>query len=450
MHTTDSIVGAAAWVVITFTLLYVFSLTVAGLRELRRSDGRLTEHETRLRVVRAAATDAERLPVYFLIPCLNEEAVIGATLDSILAHQPGARVLVIDDGSDDDTAAIARSRGRRVRVVERRAPNARQGKGAALNAGIQWVRADVRNRELDPSQVLVCVMDADGRLTPDAVTPVSGIFARDATVGGLQLVVRIRNRDNLILRFQDMEFWAMSGVGQLGRVLTGTVSMGGNGQFTRLSALDSIGAAPWSHSLTEDLDLGISLSVRGWQTTSTSAAYVTQQGVGDVRRLVRQRSRWYQGHMQAGRRIPEVIRSPKLGNLGCFELTGYLAVPWLITLPWSLIQQYILVHLLLGRGLPSGQFAGASLWQDVGLGVLWYVVSFAPHLFWGWLYWRRAEEVTVPRALLMSHLMVPWSYLSYFAAWRALGRIVVRRSAWAKTARSVEPLPTESGAAAAA
>lgn len=450
MHVVDSIVGALAWIVITFTLLYVFGLTIAGLRQFRRSEVGLSTHEQRLHAVVDVDSRAERAPVYFLIPCLNEAAVIGATLDSILAHQPGARVIVIDDGSEDETASIALSKGRRVQVVRRQLPNARLGKGAALNAGIQWVRTDAMRREFDTSEVLVCVMDADGRLTPDTVGVVGDVFAADPAVGGLQLVVRIRNRDNLILRFQDMEFWAMSGVGQLGRVLTGTVSMGGNGQFTRLSALDEIGPAPWSDSLTEDLDLGISLSVRGWKTTSTAGAYVTQQGVGDVRRLVRQRSRWYQGHMQAGRRLLEVIRSPHMSNIGCFELSAYLAVPWLITLPWSLIQQYILANLLAGRGLPSGQFAGTSLGATVALGLLWYVVSFAPHLFWGWLYWRRAEEMTIRRAVLMAHLMVPWSYLAYFAAWRALGRMLVGRRGWAKTARTVEAAPSESEVAAAA
>lgn len=450
MHIVDGAVGIAAWIVITFTLLYVFSLTVAGMRQLRKSVGGLAPQERASRSYVPARRPHGRMPVYFLIPCLNEQAVIGATLDAILLQQPGAHVVVVDDGSDDATVAIAQSRGERVHVVRRALPEARLGKGEALNAGIDLVRRCAEARRLAPGDVLVCVLDADGRLTPNAVGHASKVFEADPSVGGLQLVVRIRNRDNVVLRFQDMEFWAMSGVGQLGRELTGTVSMGGNGQFTRLSALDEIGPRPWSRSLTEDLDLGISLAVRGWKTTSTSAAYVTQQGVGNLRRLVRQRSRWYQGHMQAGRRIGEIVRTPYMANLGCFELSAYLAVPWLITLPWSLIQQYVLINLVAGRGLPNQQWSGGSLAQDAALALLWYLISFAPHLFWGWLYWRRAEEVTVGRAVLMAHLMVPWSYLSYLAAWRALGRIVLRRHGWAKTARTAEIPAAGSGVSVAA
>ena len=45
----------------------------------------------------------------YLIPCLNEERVIGATLDRLRDMNHGqSLVLVIDDGSDDRTAAIVR------------------------------------------------------------------------------------------------------------------------------------------------------------------------------------------------------------------------------------------------------------------------------------------------------------------------------------------------------
>jgi cellulose synthase/poly-beta-1,6-N-acetylglucosamine synthase-like glycosyltransferase len=235
-----------------------------------------------------------------------------------------------------------------------------------------------------------------------------------------------------------MEFWAMSGVGQLGRIPVGTVSIGGNGQFTRLTALNELGDRPWSQSLTEDLDLGISLCLRGWRTSSTPAAYVTQQGLNDLRSLIKQRTRWYQGHMMCGRRLLELVRSRYLDNWGFFELSMYLAVPWLITLPWSLIQQYLLVQIASGHGLPNQVFASASWSGRVAYLAVWYLISFAPHLFWGMLYWRRSRTVSLARGLAMAHLMIPWSYVSYFAAWRAVGRIILGRTQWTKTRRVVE------------
>ena len=436
----SAIVEAVALVVIGFTLLYVFSLTLVGIRRLKRDGKTLSDHE---RVISEQPHD-ERLTstyhVYYLIPCLNEERVIGATVDALLALQPAGTVIVIDDGSDDRTGELAESRGAGVMVLRRHLPEARQGKGKALNAGLELVRRDVTARDLPAREVLVCVVDADGRLTPNALQAVTPLFD-EASVGGVQLVVRIRNRDSLMLRFQDMEFWAMSGPGQIGRIASGTVSMGGNGQFTRLHALDEIGPNPWSDALTEDLDLGIGLSALGWKTTSTADAYVTQQGVDTLPQLLRQRTRWYQGHMQTGRRLPELARSKYLSNIGFFELGAYLAVPWAITLPWSIIQQYLLLEILFGHGLPREVVGAYPLAGRLAYLLVWYLISFSPHLFWGWLYWRRAREVSILRALLMCHLMIPWSYVSYVAAWRALARIVLKRQGWTKTARSHEGDP---------
>src|SRR5207302_10677264 len=135
-------------------------------------------------------------------------------------------------------------------------------------------------------------------------------------------------------------------ISQFARSLTGTVSLGGHGQFTRLSALEGLVDEPWSRSLTEDLDLGLRLAAVGWRTTTTTRAYVDQQGVESYSRLMRQRTRWYQGHLSSIRRLPELWASEKLGQIGLIELTSYLLVPWLIVLPWSILQQWVLYQVL--------------------------------------------------------------------------------------------------------
>lgn len=49
--------------------------------------------------------------VLILIPAYNEAGSIGQVVDEVRTHLPDVDVLVISDGSDDETAAIARSRG---------------------------------------------------------------------------------------------------------------------------------------------------------------------------------------------------------------------------------------------------------------------------------------------------------------------------------------------------
>ena len=131
--------------------------------------------------------------------------------------------------------------GDQVWLLSRKAPDARQGKGEALNAAIRFLTSSGRLAGRDPDQVIVVVVDADGRLDPHAVTAVSPYFA-DPMVGAVQIGVRINNRgSSRLARMQDMEFVIYTEVFQRGRRHLGSVGLGGNGQFMRLSALLSLG-----------------------------------------------------------------------------------------------------------------------------------------------------------------------------------------------------------------
>src|SRR6185295_2152553 len=92
----------------------------------------------------------------------------------------------------------------------------------------------------------------------------------------------------------------------------GTAGMGGNGQFNRLAALDAIaeGPGPWRNRLTEDQDLGLRLLAAGWKSRQEVRAVVEQQGVPRLRPLLRQRTRWAQGNLQAFDLLGAMWRAP--------------------------------------------------------------------------------------------------------------------------------------------
>ncbi|ADO42111.1 glycosyltransferase family 2 protein [Ketogulonicigenium vulgare] len=120
-----------------------------------------------------------------IIPAYNEQAGIAAALaelgDHILTAVPDAEVIVVDDGSTDDTAAIVRA-DPRIRLLQQE--NA--GHGAALNAGVAAASADV-----------IMVLDADGQV------PLAGLgcYARLVIAGELPAVMmRRRNRRDGALR----------------------------------------------------------------------------------------------------------------------------------------------------------------------------------------------------------------------------------------------------------
>ncbi|MFE4198061.1 glycosyltransferase [Paenarthrobacter sp. NPDC056912] len=437
-----SVINALATFVMALSAAYFFLNVGMGIGQLRR-DKTTLGHQSHFVYGKPFQVSPDiEMPTdyvtYFLVACLNEEAVISSTVAGLLHPDGQARIVVIDDASDDDTGALATEAGQgQVILVRRELPNARKGKGAALNAGFTRIRADVAERGLDPEKVIVCVMDADGQLSEGAMAHVLPVF-EDPKVGGIQLAVRIRNRStNFLLRFQDYQFWSQSALTQFGRMRTNSVSLGGNGQFARLSALLAVDDAPWSTSLTEDLDLTVSMATRGWQTSSTTRAAVDQQGVETFQALLKQRTRWYQGHMLTARRLPEILRSAKMGHGAALEMALYVLVPWIFDLPWSILYHLVLIEVALMLGtLNITEWGAVSLILYV---FTWYLLGFWPALLTAFIAHRRDHTLGIGGALKMGHAFVVTNYLSYACVWRALIRILRGQHGWTKTARTAEP-----------
>lgn len=77
--------------------------------------------------------------VTVIIPAYNCAGTVAETLDSVLAqNHPATEVVVVNDGSTDDTLQVLRRFGERIRVIDQ--PNA--GPPAARNAGIRAARGE--------------------------------------------------------------------------------------------------------------------------------------------------------------------------------------------------------------------------------------------------------------------------------------------------------------------
>ncbi len=76
--------------------------------------------------------------VSVLIPAFNEEAFIAKTVEAVLSISGVERVLVIDDGSVDETAIKAKAAGAEILVLPRNL-----GKGGALNRGAGCIEGDI-------------------------------------------------------------------------------------------------------------------------------------------------------------------------------------------------------------------------------------------------------------------------------------------------------------------
>ena len=268
-------------------------------------------------------SDAQPPLVVIVVPARNEELVIEETTRLALStsYRGPVRVLVVDDASSDATASLVVDMAvgeSRLRLLRRSPEFGGVGKSEVLNHAYaeitHWVHAE------DPwllgytqHQIILGVIDADGHLSPGALNDVTAYF-RSRRVGAVQISVHIREvAASCLARLQDIELVGYSYMTQTARDRLGSVGLGGNGQFMRLSALASLGPLPWHPgALTEDLDLGIRMMIEGWHLRVCSLASVDQQGLSGFRPLLRQRTRWAQGAYQCWRLLPGLARSPKL------------------------------------------------------------------------------------------------------------------------------------------
>ncbi len=375
----------------------------------------------------ATEDGADSFTWVFLVPALNEEITIADSvrrlLDLDLAHR---RVLVIDDGSEDRTAAIlAAIEHPDLRVLRRCAPRAQEGKAAALNDAYSSL-SGLADRE----RTIVAIVDADGRLHRDAPRYVASHF-NDPAVGGVQSLVRVYNRHGLLTWLQDVEFSVYGYLFQAGRDDWGTAGMGGNGQFNRLSALDDVAErdGPWRDRLTEDQDLGLRLVAKGWKGRQELRATVDQQGLASVRALFRQRTRWSQGNLQAMGLGGPILHAP-VSAAARGELLAYLMMP-----VWQgIVGVGMLVALALAITGTAPFWGHGPTWElaffyllAFGGTILGCIASRLSSGGWGWL-----------RGILIAQVYAPYTWFLWPVLLRSGSRQLTERRDWSKTER--EPL----------
>jgi len=233
---------------------------------------------------------------------------------------------------------------------------------------------------------------------------------------------------------QDMEFVGFSYMVQTARDRLGSVGLGGNGQFTRMSALDTLGEYPWRPgALTEDLDLGLRMMMAGWRLRFCSTSWVDQQGLPHLRPLLRQRTRWAQGHYQCWRHIPTLLRSRRMWIINRLDTFGYLLLICMVMIVTGALGIRALGAL--GVLVPTNQFLP---W--LGTGFVYratiFFVSFLPILLTLVTYQRHAvNRLRWWEWPLYAVLFAAFVYLWALATLRAWIRSLLHRGNWVKTPR---------------
>lgn len=220
-----------------------------------------------------------------LVPAFDEERVLGGTVRSVLTSDyPALRLIVVDDGSSDDTAGVARrfvADDERVELVRL---DHNRGKAAALNAGLALAETE-----------LVVSLDADTVLAPDALRWLVAAVLRGADACSCNL--RVGNRHGLLLHWQSVEYVVGLNLGRRAQAALGCITtIPGAAAAFRRQALVHVGG--WSgDTRTEDTDLSLSLLEAGYRVVYEPRAHAYTEAPARFGGLLRQRTRWMHGYL---------------------------------------------------------------------------------------------------------------------------------------------------------
>jgi cellulose synthase/poly-beta-1,6-N-acetylglucosamine synthase-like glycosyltransferase/peptidoglycan/xylan/chitin deacetylase (PgdA/CDA1 family)/spore germination protein YaaH len=259
--------------------------------------------------------------VSVVVPAFNEEKVICRTIESLLASDyPKLEIIVVDDGSADDTYLTAKEAfGDLSNVSVYTKPNG--GKAEALNFG--WRKAKGK---------IIIALDADTLFPPDTVSALAHRFA-DEKVGAVAGNAKVGNRVNVVTKWQALEYVTSQNFDR--RAFSSlnciTVVPGAVGAWRR-SVLEQIGGFS-SDTLAEDQDLTIEVRKLHYRIGYEEAAIGYTEAPDSLRNLAKQRYRWSFGTLQCMWKHKSALLNPKYGTL------GFIAMPnvWIFQVLFPLL-----------------------------------------------------------------------------------------------------------------
>jgi len=394
------------WAVLAYFLavngFLVVVLVASGLE--MRSHLLESWYESRLRLLSSAAAPT----ITLLAPAYNEALTVSESLRSLLTlRYPKLEVVVINDGSTDETLAVLRRDFDLVAVhpIFRRSVDSQPirhiyrsttsaglvvvdkvngGKADALNAGVNVASGE-----------LVCAIDADTIIQSDALLRMVRPFLnRDDVVaaGGTIRVVngsRVSGGRVVEARAPRGALPALQAVEYLRAFLTGRLGwnrLGGNliisGAFGLFRRDAMLAAGGYEHdTVGEDMELVARLRRRAYEQGGPGRVEFIPDPVAwtevpdSLRVLGRQRDRWHRGLADVMWRHRRVLGRPKYGSLGMVAYPYFLFVELLA----PVIEALGLVGLAAGLALGAVNWSFAALFFAVayGLGIVISVFTIA-------------------------------------------------------------------------
>ncbi|MDO8769144.1 MAG: glycosyltransferase family 2 protein [Burkholderiaceae bacterium] len=243
-------------------------------------------------------------PLSILIAAFNEEANIGETLKSIeLQHYSGPfEVIVIDDGSKDATAEIVTAAKTQYPWLKLIKLEKNGGKAKALNQGLALSRYGI-----------IVTLDADSYLFSDSLQHIVERYFQDPentkVIAGAVLV---RNsRESWIAKAQEWDYFhGIAAIKRVQSLFQGTLVA--QGAFSLYDRNTIIEVGCWPDCVGEDIVLTWAILNRGYRVGHSEDACIFTNAPATLKQFSRQRQRWSRGMLEAFKRHPSILLSPRL------------------------------------------------------------------------------------------------------------------------------------------
>lgn len=229
-----------------------------------------------------------------LIPALNEEKVIGNTIETLLQcdyPREKMEIIVIASGSTDRTVETCRKYSSRgpVKVLTKKL--GKRGKPAALNLGLSLAKNDV-----------VVIYDADSIVRLSSLRALVEPLRRPEVVAVVGPVGMINDNENILTRSTSLEFAWLFKSSELRERLGLLVPFSGSNRCFRKKILEELGGFD-EDSLVEELDLSVRLAQRGGLMVFSPRAIIQEEAIASWSVHSRQRERWVAGTRKSLERL---------------------------------------------------------------------------------------------------------------------------------------------------
>ena len=262
--------------------------------------------------------------VSIIVPCFNEARTVKKTVMSLLGlNYPKDKlsILIVDDGSTDNTYAIAHTftRFKNVSVVRQK----NGGKYTAMNYGIRQSTADIvgcldADSTVD-SEALMRMIPFFNDTKVMAVTPAMRAIVGDQGNGEKKSSDSRSKKPTILQHIQRAEYNVGIFTKRVYAMIDAIHVTPGPFSIFRREVFDKIGYFRHAHN-TEDMEIAFRLQSHGYRIANCHDAFVYTITPATLVKLYRQRTRWTYGFIKNLIDYRRCLFNKKYGNMGMLTM----------------------------------------------------------------------------------------------------------------------------------